>query len=143
MFVKDVMTKNLITANQGDSSSRAARLLYRHNIGAVAVLDDVGKIRGIVTDRDLTLRCIAAENDPETTKLREVMSRCVITCEAGDNLEDAVKKMEKAQIRRLPVTENGKPIGMLTLGDIAKHNTCQNLSSHALSEISSNLHKLL
>ena len=142
MLVKDIMTPNLITANQADTASRAARLLYRHNIGAVAVLGNDGKIRGIVTDRDLALRCIAAENDPEETTLRDVMSRCVITCEATDTLEDAVKKMEDAQIRRIPVTENGKPAGMLTLGDIAKHNSCQSLSSHALSEISSNLHKL-
>ena len=142
MLVKDIMTPNLITANQADTASRAARLLYRHNIGAVAVLGNDGKIRGIVTDRDLALRCIAAENDPEETSLRDVMSRCVITCEATDTLEDAVNKMENAQIRRLPVTENGKPAGMLTLGDIAKHNSCQTLSSHALSEISSNLHKL-
>ena len=142
MLVKDIMTKNLITADQTDSSARAARLLYRHNIGAVAVLGENGKIRGIVTDRDLALRCIATENDPQTTKLREVMSRCVITCEANDPLETAVKKMEDAQIRRLPVTENGRPVGMLTLGDIAKRKSCSALSAHALSEISSNLHKL-
>lgn len=142
MLVKDVMTKKLITANQEDSAARAARLLYRHNIGAVAVLGEGGKIRGIVTDRDLALRCIAAENAPEETPLREVMSRSVITCEAGDTLESAVKKMEDAQIRRLPVTENGKPVGMLTLGDIANRKNCSELSAHALSEISSNLHKL-
>ena len=142
MLVKDVMTKKLITANQEDSAARAARLLYRHNIGSVAVLGNDGKIRGIVTDRDLALRCIAAENDPQETTLRDVMSRCVITCETGDTLESAVKKMEDAQIRRLPVTENGKPAGMLTLGDIAARKNCSELSAHALSEISSNLHKL-
>ncbi|MBQ8830035.1 MAG: CBS domain-containing protein [Oscillospiraceae bacterium] len=142
MLVKDVMTKNLITANQTDSSARAARLLYRHNIGSVAVLGEGGKIKGIVTDRDLALRCIAAENDPEETSLQDVMSRCVITCEANDSLEDAVKKMENAQIRRLPVTDNGKPVGMLTLGDIAKRKDCTQTAAHALSEISSNLHKL-
>jgi len=142
MLVKDIMTKNLITASQTDSASRAARLLYRHNIGAVAVLGENGKIRGIVTDRDLALRCIAGENDPDETTLRDVMSRSVITCEATDTLEAAVKKMEDAQIRRLPVTENGRPAGMLTLGDIAKKKNCSALSAHALSEISSNIHKL-
>ena len=142
MLVKDIMTKNLITASQTDTASRAARLLYRHNIGAVAVLGNDGKIRGIVTDRDLALRCIAAENAPEETSLRDVMSRCVITCESTDTLESAVKKMEDAQIRRLPVTENGRPAGMLTLGDIAKRKDCKQQAAHALSEISSNLHKL-
>lgn len=142
MLVKDIMTRNPITANQSDSASRAARLLSRHNIGAVPVLGDNGKLRGIVTDRDLTLRCIAAENNPEETTLREVMSRSIITCDAAESLEAAVKKMEDAQIRRLPVTENGKVVGMLTLGDIAKQKDCQKLSAHALSEISSNLHKL-
>jgi len=142
MLVKDIMTKNLITASQTDTASRAARLLYRHNIGAVAVLGNDGKIRGIVTDRDLALRGIAAENDPEEASLRDVMSRCVITCEVTDTLESAVKKMEDAQIRRLPVTENGRPAGMLTLGDIAKRKDCKQQAAHALSEIFSNLHKL-
>ncbi len=142
MLVKDIMTKNPITANQTDSAARAARLLSRHNIGAVPVLGDNGRLRGMVTDRDLTLRCIAAENDPDETTLREVMSRSIITCDAAESLEDAVKKMEVAQIRRLPVTENGKVVGMLTLGDIAKRRDCQKLSAHALSEISSNLRKL-
>ena len=81
-------------------------------------------------------------NTPEETTLRDVMSRCVITCEATDTLESAVKKMEDAQIRRLPVTENGRPAGMLTLGDIAKRKDCKQQAAHALSEISSNLHKL-
>ena len=142
MLVKDIMTSSLITANQTESAARAARLLSRHNIGAIPVLGDNGKLRGIVTDRDLTLRCIAAENDPEETTLREVMSRCVITCEAGDTLEDAVKKMEDGQIRRLPVTENGRLVGMLSLGDIASRKNCINQAAEALSEISSNLHKL-
>ena len=142
MLVKDIMNSNLITALQTDSAARAARLLSRHNIGAVPVLNEAGKLRGIVTDRDLTLRCIAAENPPDDTSLKEVMSRCVITCEADDPLYTAVKKMEDAQIRRLPVTENGRLVGMLSLGDIARRKDCKALSAEALSEISSNIHKL-
>ena len=142
MLVKDIMNPNIITANQSEKASRAARLLYRHNIGALPVVGENGKLRGIVTDRDLTLRCIAAENDPQETTLREVMSRSVITCEASDTVENAAKKMEDAQIRRLPVTQNGKLVGMLSLGDIAKRKDCAPCAARALSEISSNIHKL-
>ena len=142
MLVKDIMNPNVITANQSEKASRAARLLFRHNIGAIPVLGDGGKLRGIVTDRDLALRCIAAENDPEETLLRDVMSRSVITCQAGDTVENAAKKMENAQIRRLPVTENGRLVGMLSLGDIARRKDCAPCAARALSEISSNLHKL-
>ena len=142
MLVKDIMNPNIITANQSEKASRAARLLYRHNIGALPVVGENGKLRGIVTDRDLTLRCIAAENDPQETTLREVMSRSVITCEAPDTVENAAKKMEDAQIRRLPVTQNGKLVGMLSLGDIAKRKDCAPCAARALSEISSNIHKL-
>ena len=142
MLVKDLMNTNLVTAVQTESAARAARLLSRHNIGSVPVVNENGNLRGIVTDRDLALRCIAAENDPETTTLKEVMSRSVITCEASDTIEAAVKKMEDAQIRRLPVTENGTLVGMLALGDIARRRDCKTQAAEALSEISSNIHKL-
>lgn len=142
MLVKDIMNPEPITAMQTDTASRAARLLSRHNIGFVPVLGVNGNLRGIVTDRDLTLRCIAAENDPETTKLNEVMSRCIITCKADDDIASAVKKMENAQIRRLPVTENGKLIGILSLCDIARSSACREQAAEALSEISANIRKL-
>lgn len=142
MLVHEVMNSHVVYANQTESAARAARLLSRHNIGAVPVLGDKGKLRGIVTDRDIVLRCIALENDPGTTPLRDVMSRCVVTASPEDDLEAAVKKMTDAQVRRLPVVEDGRLVGMLSISDLAKTAGCIELSAEALSGVTSNMRRL-
>ena len=142
MLVHEVMNAHVVYANQTESAARAARLLSRHNIGAVPVLGDKGKLRGIVTDRDIVLRCIALDNDPGTTPLRDVMSRCVVTASPEEDLESAVKKMTDAQVRRLPVVEGGRLVGMLSISDLAKTAGCTELSAEALSGVTSNMRRL-
>ena len=142
MLVHEVMNSHVVYANQTESAARAARLLSRHNIGAVPVLGDKGKLRGIVTDRDIVLRCIALENDPGTTPLRDVMSRCVVTASPEEDLEAAVKKMTDAQVRRLPVVDSGRLVGMLSISDLAKNAGSMELSAQALSGVTSNMRRL-
>ena len=142
MLVHEVMNSHVVYANQTESAARAARLLSRHNIGAVPVLGDKGKLRGIVTDRDIVLRCIALENDPGTTPLRDVMSRCVVTASPEEDLESAVKKMTDAQVRRLPVVDSGRLVGMLSISDLAKNAGSMELSAEALSGVTSNMRRL-
>ena len=142
MLVHEVMNSHVVYANQTESAARAARLLSRHNIGAVPVLGDKGKLRGIVTDRDIVLRCIALENDPGTTPLRDVMSRCVVTASPEEDLEAAVKKMTDAQVRRLPVVDSGRLVGMLSISDLAKNAGSMELSAEALSGVTSNMRRL-
>lgn len=142
MQVQDIMNTHVVYAVQSDSAARAARLFSRYNIGSVPVLGENGKLRGIVTDRDVALRCIAADSTPENTPLKEVMSRCVITAAPEDDVESAAQKMSAAQVRRLPVVKNGRLVGMLSISDLAKAPGCSALSSNTLSEISSNIHRL-
>ena len=142
MLVHEVMNSHVVYANQTESAARAARLLSRHNIGAVPVLGEKGKLRGIVTDRDIVLRCIALENDPGTTPLRDVMSRCVVTASPEEDLEAAVKKMTDAQVRRLPVVDSGRLVGMLSISDLAKNAGSMELSAQALSGVTSNMRRL-
>ena len=139
MLVSELMNDNVISVTPDDSAARAARLFFRHNIGAVPVCTDDQKLRGIVTDRDLVLRCIAAENDPETTPVREIMSRSVITVSPSDDVREAARQMAQGQIRRVPVVSDGKLVGMLSLGDMAKTHEFDMEASKALSEISSNI----
>ncbi|MEA4824894.1 MAG: CBS domain-containing protein [Clostridiaceae bacterium] len=119
MLVSDIMTKNVITATTSCSAAEASRLLHVHNIGALPVVDTQGNLRGIITDRDIVTRCVATEADPATTPLRELMTRRVTTVSPDDAVDEASAAMATRQIRRLPVVDHGKLVGMLALADMA------------------------
>jgi CBS domain-containing protein len=139
MNVCDIMTDRVISVGQSEPVSAAARLLKRHNIGALPVCDDSGRLRGIVTDRDIVTRCIAADADPRETKVSEIMSRGVITASPFDEVERAVRLMSVDQVRRLPITDNGRVVGMVALCDMARSCNCEMEAAEALTEISSNV----
>lgn len=141
MKVNELMNRNVISVSPDETTSLAARLLYRHNVGSLPVCSAEGKLRGIVTDRDIVLRCVAAESDPEHTPVREIMSRAPVSASPNDDVRLAADIMAAHQIRRLPVTSDGKLVGILSLGDIAKTNSCNMEASRALSEISMNIKK--
>ncbi len=137
MLVSRIMNSNVIFLSPDDSVARAARLLARHNIGSLPVCSKDGKLRGVVTDRDIAIRCVAYDNPPEETKLREIMTRGIVSVAPGDNCSYAAKLMADEQVRRLPVVENGHVVGMLSLADLARaRNFCAEETSLALTEIS-------
>jgi len=142
MQVKDLMTTSTVTITPDETAELAARLLARHNIGALPVCGSDGKLRGIVTDRDIVTRCIAAECRPSDTKVREIMTRTVTTADPADDLHEAARLMASEKIRRLPVVQGGELVGMLSLGDLAKSGRFDMEASRALSEISSNIRRL-
>ena len=142
MKVKDIISERLITVSADENLAVAARLLSRYNIGALPVCGKEGKLRGMVTDRDIVLRCVATEDDAISTKVSEIMTRKVISVNADDSVETAIDLMSQKQIRRLPVEENGKIIGMISIGDLAKVPNFTAEAASALCEISSNLKKL-
>lgn len=139
MQVNELMNKNVVTVSPDETAALAARLLSRNNIGSLPVCGSDGKLRGIVTDRDIVLRCVAAENDPETTKVREIMSRGINTISPDDDVREAARVMAHEQVRRLPVLREGRVVGMLSLGDLARSNSFDMEASKALSEISTNM----
>ena len=142
MNVQSVMTEKIVAVNQLEPVSSAARLMLRHNLGALPVCDDKGKLRGILTDRDIVTRCVAADMDPEDTMIREIMSRGIQTCSAGDDASSALEAMSAHQVRRLPVVEeSGKLVGMVSLGDLARSSASSMEAAEALSEISSNIRR--
>lgn len=139
MKVRDVMTKRVIRISPEESIGVAARMLSRYNLGALPVCDGAGKIQGMVTDRDIVLRCVAAEHDPERTPVRQVMTGHVVTVGADMRLEEAAERMSREQVRRLPVEENGKLCGMVSLGDLACTEKFSMEAAEAFSEICSNV----
>lgn len=141
MNVQNIMTEKIIAVNQMEPVASAARLMLRHNLGALPVCDDGGKLRGILTDRDIVIRCVAADMAPEDTKIREIMTRGIQTCSAEDDAAGALESMSRHQVRRLPVVEEGgKLVGMVSLCDLARNAASSMEAAEALSEISSNLH---
>lgn len=139
MKVQDIMSDRIVTVGQLEPIAAAARLMQRHNLGALPVCDDTGRLRGVITDRDIVTRCVAGDLDPDETAIREIMSRGVTTCRPDDDADDALRIMSAGQIRRLPVVGGGRVVGMLSLADLARRDNYSMEAAEALSEITSNI----
>ncbi len=139
MQVKDLMNPSVITIEPGSSAALAARLISRHNVGALPVCGEDRRLRGVVTDRDIVLRCIAAEEDPAQTPVRDIMTRSCTTVSPQDDCREATRLMSLHQVRRLPVVENGKLVGVISLGDVARSGRFDMEAAQALCEISENI----
>ena len=139
MNVSDIMTGRVVSVGQDEPVMAAARLLKRHNLGALPVTDSTGRLRGLVTDRDIVLRCVAAGDDPQTLRVSEIMSRGILTAQPGDSVEQAAESMAREQIRRLPVTLNGRVVGMVSLCDMARRESCRREYTRAMESISANV----
>lgn len=134
--IQDVMTQEVQFVSPEDSVRRAAQMMDEFNVGAIPVCDG-DKLVGMITDRDITVRSTAAGQAPETTRVGDVMSTDVRTCNASQSVDEVLSQMGDVQIRRVPVVDqqSHKMIGIVSLGDMAiKHSTG---IDNALSEISS------
>lgn len=139
MKVQDIMTKHVIGVSPEESVEVAARTLNRYNIGALPVCTADGRLCGMVTDRDLVIRCVAAGKSPAETSVRQVMTSQVTSVKPDMDVGVAAHLMGRQQIRRLPVTENGKLCGMVTLGDMASREDSVMDAADALTDITSNI----
>ena len=115
--IADVMTPDLVTCGPDDELHQAAKLMRDQNIGDVVVVDETA-VRGIVTDRDLVVRAIAAGLDP-ATRVREVLSDRVVTVDARAGVETAAEIMRDQAIRRLAVVDGEQLVGIVSIGDLA------------------------
>ncbi len=127
----DMMTPDPIALPQTASVFDAAQTMRDAGIGGVVVLNGE-RVCGIVTDRDIVVRGIAAGRDPRSTKLADICSRELTTLRPEDNIGTAVGLMREHAVRRLPVVKNGRPVGILTLGDLA----IEDDSKSALADLS-------
>ncbi len=127
--VQDVMTTDPVTLDAGQPVLEAARRMKEHDIGDVIVVDG-GQVCGVVTDRDIVVRVLAEGRDPGQTALEEVCSRDVATVAPGDDLTAAGDLMRERAIRRVPVVENGRPVGIVSIGDLAVERDPDSALSH-------------
>ena len=139
MKIRDVMTGNVIKVAPEETVEVAARTLARHNIGILPVCDHRSKLCGLVTDRDLVTRCLAANRSPADTKVSDVMTMQITAACPDMEVHVAAQLMGRQQVRRLPVVENGRLCGMVSLGDLARREDSAEDVFDALSGISDNV----
>jgi CBS domain-containing protein len=116
--IRDMMTTDPVAMAATESVADAARRMRDANIGDVIVLED-GRICGIVTDRDIVVRGVAPDRDPAHTSLGEICSRELTTVPPSLSVVAAMRLMREKALRRLPVVEDGRPVGIVSLGDLA------------------------
>ena len=137
MKVRDVMTKNVVRIHPEEPVEVAARTLTNYNIGAMPVCGRDGQICGVVTDRDLVTRCMAAGKIRAT--VRDVMTNRVVSVSPDMDAALAARLMGREQVRRLPVVEQGRLCGMVSLADLAATEEIGIDAADALAEITANV----
>jgi CBS domain-containing protein len=118
-FVREVMTPGVVAVRPDASLAEAAQLMRAQDIGDVLVADGQ-EVVGVLTDRDITIRAVAEGIDPVTMSARAACTPHPVTVTPTDTVAAAVALMRAKAVRRLPVVENGLPVGMVTLGDLAQ-----------------------
>ena len=135
MKAKDVMTKDPATLGPEATLGEAATLMRQEDCGSIPIVDG-GRLVGIVTDRDIVIRAVAAGKDARSTKVSEVMSADPVCISPDTDLDEAANVMAERQIRRLPVVEDGKLAGILVIGQIARREPDEQQTGETLKEIS-------
>ena len=134
--IKDVMTPQAEVISPDATSEEAASLMKTLDIGVLPVCDEEGLV-GILTDRDLVVRVLAATRDPKAVLVGEAMTPSVVYCFEDDEVEHAATVMAGQQIRRLPVLDrNRKLVGIVSVGDIAVHTQDHRLTGEVLENVS-------
>ncbi len=119
MDVEEIMVKKVVRIAADATVKDAANLMNHHDIGCLIVANE-GRVSGIMTERDVLRRVVAASKDPDQTKVSDVMSKPLIVGGPTMYIEDAAKLMFRRNIKKLPIVQDGELVGMLTLSDIAR-----------------------
>jgi CBS domain-containing protein len=120
MQVAEIMSKDVSSCGPGMNAATAAELMWKRNCGSLPVVEDGGRVVGIVTDRDLFLALGTSNRSPGDVPVGEIMNRDIAFTTPGSDVRDALKTMAQRQLRRLPVVnDNGTLVGIVSVGDIA------------------------
>ena len=139
MQVRDVMTKQVASVQAQDTVQKAAQLMKEHDVGSIPVCSGSNLV-GIVTDRDITLRCVAQGKDTNQAPVSEAMTANPGSVSADTDVQQAAQIMSSKQIRRLPIVENNSLVGMVSLGDLAVEPAAKDKAGDALKNISEPCH---
>ena len=135
MKVREIMTIEVATAQPDSTLEEVASMMKAEDAGAIPVLDE-DELVGIITDRDIVVRCIAEGRDATETNVEDILTEDLTTIEPDADVEEAARLMSERQIRRLPVVEDGMLVGVVSLGDIAIKEMDEQPASAALEGVS-------
>ena len=138
MKVRELMSLDICSCMPTDKIINVAKKMNEYHVGSIPVCDENKNVVGIITDRDITLRCVACGKDTNITKASEIMTTSVCCCKSDTDIQDATKIMSDLQVRRIPVLENDRLVGILTVGDLAN---CKNVSAKEVSDTVENICK--
>jgi CBS domain-containing protein len=130
--IREVMTADPRTVEPGDSVVDAARHMAEGDVGAVLVTEN-GSVTGILTDRDIAVRVVAEGRDPQGTKVSDVCTSNPSTLSVDQSVDDAIRIVREQNVRRVPVVQDGRPAGIVSIGDLA----IERDSGSALADLSS------
>jgi CBS domain-containing protein len=135
LLVRQAMTEAPETATPDMSAADAAQLMRKVDTGVIPVAEG-DQLRGLVTDRDIVVRVVAERNDPDEVRLSDIMTESTVTIAPDDPLSDARDLMAERRIRRLPVIEGGRLVGIVSMGDIAVHDESKSEVGQTLEDVS-------
>lgn len=125
MQIKDIMSRNVEMVSPETLLHDVAKKMQQKDCGSILVSSD-DRLVGVITDRDLALRCVAQSHDPDQTTASQVMTKEILYCRDTDEMEDVAKNMARNKVRRLPVLDSDKKlVGIISLGDLSLHSTDQ------------------
>lgn len=134
--VRELMTEDVVFLLPDQTVTEAAKKMKALDVGIIPICDREQRLLGLITDRDIVLRVIAEGHDPKSARLADYATMDPVAAQRAWDIQDAAKIMAEHQIRRLPVVENGKLIGILSLGDLAVDQPSEPLSGAVLEAVS-------
>jgi CBS domain-containing protein len=118
MKMRDVMSPDPVSLAPDESVSTAAQAMKEHGIGTVMVVTD-GRLSGLVTDRDIAIRVLAENHDPRTTRVGDIASSDLAVLGPDDDVDQAIRLVRERAVRRIPVVQDGAPVGVVSISDLA------------------------
>lgn len=119
MKAKEVMSRDIVALEESESVLKAAQEMEKNNVGTVLVTNN-GSFSGILNDRQITCRCVATEKDLSNTKISEIMTKNPKSGSPDMDILEAAKVLGESRFRRLPIVDSGKPVGVLSVADLAE-----------------------
>jgi CBS-domain-containing membrane protein len=118
--VRDIMTRSVVSCSPSDNLNRSAQLMWEGDCGALPVIDSEGQLLGMITDRDICMAAYTRGRPLSEVRVADVMSTGLITCRPTDSLRSVMDAMATHQVRRIPVVDDGRLVGIVSLADVAR-----------------------
>jgi CBS domain-containing protein len=141
MLAKEIMVTDLVCVDENTNIKEIAEKMCDTGVGCVLVLDSSDNLCGIVTDRDIVVRGIVSDSSITDIKASDVMTQNVVTAKSNEDIEDVLDLMSDYQVKRIPILDNNKLVGIISLGDMSQTYLLEDEAGDALNEITEGIHQ--